>query len=214
MEKYTHADRWILASLNHLVERVTGNFENYEYSLAKADIESFFWRELTDNYLEMAKLRLYFIDHPMHGGARQALRTVLRTLLQLFAPLLPYVTEEIWRAIFADGEGEPSIHRTKWPEPGQPGMDERNYAGLGGVLIGIASAVRRYKSENSLSLGSEIGRLQIATGDAGLIRILDEAQADLTSITRARTLEFRKVLEDGLVRLYAEGEAVQIGILP
>lgn len=211
---FSPADRWILASLNQLVERVTANFENYEYSLAKADIEGFFWRELTDNYLEMAKLRLYSHDHPAHCGARQALRAVLRTLLQLLAPLLPYITEEIWRALFAYAEGEPSIHRTRWPEPCQPGEDERYYAGLGDVLIGIASAVRRFKSENSLSLGSEISRLQIATSDAGLARILDEAQADLASITRARNLEFRQTLEENLVRLYAEVEAVQIGILP
>jgi valyl-tRNA synthetase len=211
---YSPADRWILASLDLLIERVTGNFEDYEYSLAKADIESFFWRELTDNYLEMAKLRLYSRDHPAHSGARQSLRTGLRTLLQLFAPLLPYVTEEIWQALFADAENEPSIHRMKWPEPGRSMGETRDYAGLGNVLIGIASAVRRYKSEKSLSLGSEITRLQIVTSDAALARVLEESQADLTSITRAKTLEFRQALEQGLVSLHSEGETLQIGILP
>jgi valyl-tRNA synthetase len=210
---YSPADRWILESLDHLIERVTVDFANYEYALAKAEIEGFFWRELTDNYLEMAKLRLYTPDHPAHSGARVALRVALRTLLKLLAPLLPFVTDEIWRNLFAAEEGEASIHRTKWPEPGQAG-ENRSIPGFGDLLIGIASAVRRYKSENSLSLGSELARLQIVTSDAKLASILEEAQADITSITRASAMAFGQQLAQGLIRLPLEVGDVQVGILP
>ncbi len=216
--RYSPADRWILASLDQLIERVTGHFENYEYSLAKAEIEGFFWRELTDNYLEMAKMRLYDPAHPAHAGARSALRSVLRVLLQLFAPLLPYITDEIWRALFspalpAANAGGPSIHRSQWPAPAHS-ADDPAMARFGDVLIGIASAVRRYKSENALSLGSEVARLQLATDNAELARVLDEARADIASITRARAIEIGPALEGGLVQLTLEDGLLQVGILP
>lgn len=85
---------------------------------------------------------------------------------------------------------------------------------FGDVLIGIASAVRRYKSENALSLGSEIARLQLATDNAELARVLDEARADIASITRARAIEIGPALEGGLVQLTLEDGLLQVGILP
>jgi valyl-tRNA synthetase len=195
------------------VVQVTAAFTGYEYAQAKNEIESFFWRDLTDNYLEMAKLRLYDPAHTAHSGARQALKTGLLTLLKLLAPLLPYVTDAIWRAIFADEEGISSIHLSSWPEGN--GTDENKAeAELGDLLIAIASAARRYKSENSLSLGSQLARLQIATREAGLSCILQEAEADLTSVTRARTVEVVQALDPHLIRLNLEGGLVEAGIEP
>jgi hypothetical protein len=74
--------------------------------------------------------------------------------------------------------------------------------------------VRRYKSENALSLGSELQKLQIAAADPDLARALQDTQADLRSITRARLVEIRQALEPELIRLSVEGGGIELGILP
>jgi valyl-tRNA synthetase len=58
------ADRWILSRLQRLIERSTDLYENYDYATAKSEIETFFWTEFTDNYIEMCKQRLYERNSP------------------------------------------------------------------------------------------------------------------------------------------------------
>lgn len=215
---FTPADRWILASCRSLIRRVTQAFESYEYANAKSDIEGFFWHDLADNYLEMAKLRLYDSQHPGHAGACQTLKTVFNTLLKLLAPLLPYVTEAIYGELFAQEEECNSIHKAQWPKEdeitGPANVGDIAEEALGELLVSIATAVRRFKSENALSLGTELARLCLAAGDPELANQLQAAGPDLMSVTRARNVVVSQQLEDGLMRLTSTSEALQIGIVP
>jgi valyl-tRNA synthetase len=137
----------------------------------------------------MCKLRLYDPSSPQHEGARFTLYHLLSNLLKLFAPFLPYVSDEIYRVLFAAGEGCASIHISAWPEANQTWIDPQAES-LGETLIQIATCVRRYKSENNLSLGTELNRLQLRAMHPGQIRSLQAAQVDLQGVTRARQIEF------------------------
>ncbi len=207
-------DRWLLARLRRLVERVTTLLIEYDYATAKAEIESFFWATLADNYLELAKMRLYDAADPLAEGARYALRATLLTVLKLFAPFLPYVTEEIYTTLFTDEVG--SIHRSAWPTPDSvpagDGDDDAMMA-AGDMMVAIATAVRRYKSEHGLSLGRELARLQIAVEDHTLAESLRASLIDLRSVTRATTAEVSDQLDPSLHALMAEG-TVRIAIEP
>jgi valyl-tRNA synthetase len=207
---FTPADRWILASTQAMVRRVTQAFEAYEYALAKTETESFFWR-LVDNYLEMAKQRLYDAEHPQHAGACYALYSALRTVLLLLAPGIPFVTDAIYRELFAAREGAVSIHRARWPETDARFEDDAAEA-AGEILIGIATTVRRYKSEHSLSLGSEIACLQLSPQDSGWVEMLRDASADLRSITRARVVEVVDELDPALIPIHADGDGIRIAV--
>jgi valyl-tRNA synthetase len=88
--------------------------------------------------------------------------------LLLLAPGVPFVTDAIYRELFSAREGRPSIHRAPWPQPDARFEDEPAQAG-GELLIGIATAVRRYKSEHNLSLGTEIACLQLSPEDKSLV---------------------------------------------
>jgi valyl-tRNA synthetase len=178
----TPADRWLLSRTQRLIQRVTALFEDYDYAAAKAETEAFFWH-FADNYLELAKQRLYDEDHPQREGAVVALHHTLLTMLKLFAPILPHVTERIYRGIFS-ATGDESIHTTAWPQAEENWIDPEAES-LGDTLIEIATAVRRFKSEQNLSLGTELKRLQLATDDSSLRESLILANADLMSITRA-----------------------------
>jgi valyl-tRNA synthetase len=199
------ADRWILSRTQGLVHSATASFQEYEYANAKNETEQFFWTELCDNYLEMAKKRLYDVDDPRHNGARMALYITLRTVLHLFAPIMPYITDEIYRTLFAPADGAAqSIHRSRWPEVDPSLMDERAEK-AGGALVAIATAVRRYKSENSLSLGSALERVHVSTEGVTMTEVLQGAQDDIASVTRAREVTIGEDGDGSLEQIWTGG---------
>jgi valyl-tRNA synthetase len=178
-------DRWLLSRAQRLIVRVTALFEAYDYAAAKSEIEAFFWRDLADNYLELAKARLYGASGPAHEAARYTLGVVLLDTLKLFAPFLPHVTDEIYAGLFAAHEGNAMIHRASWPEPDEALIDDEAEV-AGEIVVEIATAVRRHKSEANLSLGAELAQLALTTDSESLAEALRAAGADLLSVTRAR----------------------------
>lgn len=198
------ADRWILSRTQRLIQRTTDLFRTYDYATAKSETEVFFWKDLADNYLEMSKQRLYGGDGEARDGARYALCQVLLTTLKLFAPFLPYVTEEVYQGLFAGVERAPSIHTASWPVVDARLVDDAAEA-AGDALVEVATAVRRYKSESNLSLGTELARLQLATTEPALVKVLQETEADLMSITRAKQVEVRDRLDPALETVKADG---------
>ena len=207
---FSPGDRWILARAQQIVARVTALFSNYDYATAKSEIEVFFWRDLADNYLEMAKKRLYDGGDEA-AGATYALYHALLATLKLLAPFLPYVTEAIYTGLFAESDGSDSIHTSRWPAVDDVWQDETAIA-TGELLVEIATAVRRYKSEHNLSLGAELTQLQIATADPALAETLKGATADLTSITRAQAVNVGQSLANGLTSVL-ETETLKVGLL-
>ena len=179
---FTPADQWILSRTQRLIQRVTTLFEHYDYAAAKAETEAFFWN-FADNYLELVKQRLYDETHPQRLGAAYTLHYVLLTVIKLFAPILPHVTDRIYQGVFS-GNDLTSIHNSTWPQVEEK-LINAEAEELGDIVIEIATAVRRYKSEQNLSLGSELKRLQLATQDSELRDTLKMASVDIRSITRA-----------------------------
>jgi valyl-tRNA synthetase len=202
--RLTPADRWILSRLEKLVRQVTSLLEDYEYASAKNEIETFFWREFTDNYLEMCKQRLYDKTHPMREGGQYTLYNTLLTLIKLFAPYLPFITEEIYQGLFADVESCQSIHISTWPSSIHIPVDIKA-EDIGKVLVEIATVVRRFKSEQNLSLGTELDRLQLITDQSTIAENLRAASIDIKSITRARSIELVDQFDAGLVELPTNG---------
>lgn len=189
MGRLSLADRWVLGRTALLVRRVTALFEQFDYATAKSETETFFWRVLADNYLEMAKLRLYEGGEAA-AGARFALEHSLLTTLKLFAPFMPFVTERIYQGLF-DADG--SIHLSQWPHVAEGWLDETAVS-QGDLLVEIATAVRRFKSDHNLGLGTELSRLTINTPHD----LLKTATIDLRSITRAREVVFTDVRFEGI----------------
>jgi valyl-tRNA synthetase len=210
IEHLSPADRWILSRLQKLVSRVTQLLENYDYAAAKSEIENFFWSEFADNYLEMCKQRLYTGEQVHAQAARFTLYNLLLTLSKLFAPFLPYITETIYQGLFAgqnfSESGEfSSIHLSAWPEA-NPKLEDEFAEQVGATLVEIAIAVRRYKSENSISLGTELQRLLLTTEDIQLATHLEDARGDLISITRALEIDINTKLPQGSITILESGK--------
>ncbi len=199
----TPADAWILARLEHLIAEVSRRFVACDYATARSLVEVFFWGDLADNYLEMAKKRLY--EKRDEQGARYALYTVLRDVLKMLTPFIPHVTEEVYEALFA-AEGT-SLHRSSWPQCDERLVDPHAEE-AGKALCQLLHAVRRYKSEAGMSLGTELALLQVTAGD-----LLNGAEADIASATRAQKVEIVEVLSgDGIELPMEEGAELAVSI--
>ena len=189
-------DRAMLAQLVELVKTATTAFDGYDYARALERTEAFFW-SFTDTYLELVKTRAYGgegVSEEATASARGALNLALSTLLRLFAPFLPFVTEEVWSWYH-----EKSIHRSSWPD-----ADELSVAAADGngevldIAGSVLSEIRRAKTEAKASLKTPVSTavvrdtterlelLELATADiqaAGIIAELTTEPADDPSVT-------------------------------
>jgi valyl-tRNA synthetase len=177
-------DRAFVERLRGLVARVTANFDAFEYAHALQETETFFWRDFTDTYLELVKVRARGGDAAA-GSAVATLRLGLRTLVRMFAPVLPYVTEEVWSWAFAAETKAPSIHRAPWPTAADfAAVPEAADAASFDVAVACLAAVKKNKSESGVSVGRGIRSLTVATNPATRSR-LDPVAADVMAAARA-----------------------------
>jgi valyl-tRNA synthetase len=160
-------DRAMLHRLAGVVAACTAAFEDYEHARALQEAESFFWF-FCDDYLELVKSRAYGEQGAQAArSAIAALRAALSVLLRLFAPVLPFVTEEVW-SWWQDG----SIHRASWPGPGElRGLAGTVDPGVLGAASAAIAAVRAAKSAARLSMRAPVRKLVVSAGEADLGRV-------------------------------------------
>ncbi|GIJ10773.1 valine--tRNA ligase [Micromonospora andamanensis] len=176
-------DRAMLAELSEVAAAATAAFEGYDHTAALQTTESFFWR-FCDDYIELVKERAYGSGAGA-DSARAALATALSVQLRLFAPVLPYATEEVW-SWWRYG----SVHRAPWPTTYEVG---RAIQGDGDPqLLRLAAdalgQVRRAKSERKLSMKAEVP-LAEALGPAALLDQLTLVVDDLRAAGRINKLD-------------------------
>ena len=176
-------DRAFVARLRALVASVTECFERFDYAHALQQTEAFFWSDFTDTYLELVKARARTAD-AAGGSAVAALRLGLSVLLRLFAPVLPYITEEVWSWAFADETGRRSIHQAPWPSEadfaGVPApVDARSFD----AAVALFAFINKQKSERSVSIGRGIASLRVAAPRDTTAR-LDAVVGDVAAAAR------------------------------
>ena len=171
-------DRALLARLADVVDEATVAFEAYDYTRALERTEAFFW-SYCDDYIELVKGRAYG-EGPAAESASRALRLSLDVLLRLFAPVLPFATEEVW-SWWREG----SVHRQEWPSAAPlrtaadapPAQGSRPTDCLD-VAADALQTVRRAKSEAKVSMRTPVTRLT-ASGTAPELALFAEVEGDL-----------------------------------
>ena len=182
-------DRWLLSRLAHTIAFATAELEREEYSTARAEVERFFWSDLCDNYLELAKSRLYQESGPEHEAAQWTLYHALLTTLKLLAPCLPYVTEKIYQELFHSQEGVVSLHWMIWPDAHTQWLDE-DAEEIGKLVLESLRQVRRYKAEQGLSVGAviETWHIDMQQNTPQQRADIEASLIDLKSATRAKDI--------------------------
>ncbi|GAA1298491.1 valine--tRNA ligase [Planotetraspora silvatica] len=180
----TAADRWILSRLQSVVMSVDAAYEDFEFAKISDSLYHFAWDEVCDWYVELAKVQI------AQGGevaenTKRVLGHVFDSVLRLLHPLVPFVTEELWRAL----TGGESLAVAPWPVVSPDLIDpgaERELASLQDLV----TEVRRFRSDQGLKPGQRVAaRLSLAgtalAGHEGAIRTL--LKLDAASETFAPT---------------------------
>ncbi|MDY7089277.1 MAG: valine--tRNA ligase [Actinomycetota bacterium] len=175
-------DQAMLARLATVVTTATEAFDRYDHTDALQATEAFFWT-FCDDYIELVKERAY-AEGPAAESARAALAAGLSVLLRLFAPFLPYVTEEVW-SWWRYG----SVHKSTWPTPYEltrvAGEGDPSLLDLAGEAL---RQVRRAKSDRKLSMKAEVP-LAEALGPADVLERLALVEGDLKAAGRIAKLD-------------------------
>jgi len=190
----TEADRAVIGELRPLIERATEVLDEFEYAQALMFVEDFFWRTFCDNYLELAKPRTY--DEALTEGRQSAaatLRVVLRVLLRMFAPYLPFITEEVWHWYYAnDADMHESIHKSPWPTLDElADIPEPKHAEAFAAALAIIEPVRKAKAEANLSVKAPVKNVKVtAKGET-----LKAVKATIDDVGRMLQLEHIDLVE-------------------
>ncbi|MFH1311019.1 MAG: valine--tRNA ligase [Nanoarchaeota archaeon] len=158
------ADIEFLGKLNNIIKSVTDYFLVYEYSKAKQEIEKFFWKDFCDNYLETIKKVVYQGDKDEQQSVNYTLYKSLLTILKLFAPITPFITEYIYQEYFRKYERDKSIHISKWPELGN-----EKIKGFWDMIKEYLSKIKKYKSENKMPLNAPLKSITLPDKDYKMI---------------------------------------------
>ncbi len=145
-------DEWILSRLHTVIEIATKYMDEYEYGLALNSIQDFFWRDLCDNYIELSKGKIKEGTDAERIGSQETLYTVLLSILKMFAPFIPHITEEIYHLYFREFEHSISIHTDIWPREEVFFTANENVLVKGDGVLKFVEMVRKAKSEAKLSL--------------------------------------------------------------
>jgi valyl-tRNA synthetase len=181
-EVTTALDRSLLAALADLVDDATTAFDAFDYARSLERTDRFFW-SFCDDYLELVKTRAYGGDaDPAARSSAVTLRIALSTILRLFAPMLPYVSEEVWSWWRAG-----SIHRAAWPDAKglrTGGAEPLVYQ----VAAAVLAEVRKMKSTQKVSLASPVARVRV-TDTPERLAALDAARRDVCDAGKIAELE-------------------------
>ena len=178
-------DRALLARLADTVAIATEAFEDYNYARALEVSETFFWN-FTDDYVELVKDRSYGTQgDAAAASARATLATSLSVLLRLFAPVLPFTTEEVW-SWWQDG----SVHRSTWPDASVVrALAADGDAALVDDVAEVLTLVRKAKSEAKVSMKADVALASIHSPSDRLSR-LRLVVADLAATGRIADVHF------------------------
>ena len=167
----TPLDASMLLQLRVVVEEATEAFRSYEHARALDRIERFFWT-FCDDYVELVKVRAY-AEGDGTASARRALDLALSIQLRLFAPFLPFATEETW-SWWHDG----SIHLAPWPSVEEISVPESISSQILEDVSAVLSEVRKAKTVAKVGMRARIARVEISGPPSALSRV-DLAAHDL-----------------------------------
>ncbi|MFZ0663446.1 MAG: valine--tRNA ligase [Acidobacteriaceae bacterium] len=135
--------RWIVSRLNNTAAEVNHALGEYRFHEAASLVYQFFWGDFCDWYLEIVKLRLDFSEAADTAAAKAALSTLLATFeaaLRLLSPFMPFITEELWHAIYDGRPPAKSIALSRYPQALEEALDasvESEMVALQELIIAI-----------------------------------------------------------------------------
>ncbi|MFB3814273.1 MAG: valine--tRNA ligase [Terriglobales bacterium] len=182
----TLEDRWILSRFNRVAQEVDRALTSYRYDEAANSVYSFFWGEFCDWYIELVKPRIV-PEHPAATTAAANLVTLFEAALRLLSPIMPFITEEIWHAIY---DGKPpvrSIALVAYPTANEFQIDmaaETEMAVLQDLIVSVRNIRAELKIEPRLRVPIQVH------SDDGVRGLVDQNRGALERLANVEQVEF------------------------
>ena len=173
-------DKWILKRLNNVVEEVSKNLDKYEIGLAASRIEDFIWEEFCDWYIEFAKERLNSDDDNKKATVKKVLLYVLKDMISLLHPFMPFITEEIYKQL---PNKKDMLIVEDWPQV----REDFNFDDEARVVDGVIEAIKAIRNQRqTLNLGSKTRQdLIIYSSDENTRNFLEILKGQFVNLSKS-----------------------------
>ncbi len=161
-DELTLADQWILSKRNQMIGEITDCLDKYELGMAASKIYDFTWNMYCDWYIELAKKRLYGDDEAAKKTVKKVLLTVLKDILRLLHPFMPFITEEIWQFIPGDNGMLVTNH---WPKA-EPAYTNAQAESDMALIMEAIKNLRNVRAEMDVAPSKKAKCLVVASDDA------------------------------------------------
>ena len=182
--------RWIVSRLNGTAAEVNKALSEYRFHEAASLVYQFFWGDFCDWYLEIVKLRLDFSEAADKAATTAALTTLLSTFeaaLRLLSPFMPFLTEELWHAVYEGHAPAKSIALTRYPQPMDEALDAAVEAEMT-ILQELIVTVRALRKDLDVP-EREQARIEISTAET-IQKLVETNRATLEKLARVAAIEF------------------------
>lgn len=179
-------DKWILSRLNKTIKEVTDNLNKYEIGLAAGKVYDFIWDEYCDWYIEMVKSRLYKEEGISKKTAQSTLLYVLKNILKLLHPFMPFITEEIWQYLPGNEE---ALIVSSWPKYKEELNFEKSERAIEFIKSGI-KGIRNARAEMNI-IPSKKSKQIFVTADEEIKQIISYGKRFFINLAAAEEIEIR-----------------------
>ncbi len=180
-------DRWILSRFNRVAQEMNEAIQTYRFDNACHTIYQFFWGEFCDWYLELIKPRLNSDDQQTVARACSNLVALFEAALRLLHPIMPFITEEIWHALYDQEPPLKSIALAPYPQPDAAQMDEAAETGMA-ILQDLIVSVRNLRAELKVEPRQNIP-IQVHTQD-GVRQIFEANRGAVERLANVEAMAF------------------------
>jgi valyl-tRNA synthetase len=184
----TLQDRWILSRLNRVTNGVNAALETYRFHEASNQIYDFFWGEFCDWYIELMKSWLQAADREQSSVACGNLVTLFEIALRLLHPIMPFITEELWQALYDGKSPTKSISLAPYPKAEHPTSDVAAETDMA-VLRDLIVSVRNVRAESKIEPRDRVP-IQVFVQDSGIRAMLEKNQGAVEQMAGVETVEF------------------------
>ena len=184
-------DQWILSRFNRVTQELSASLAAYRYDEAAHQVYSFFWGEFCDWYLELIKPRMFDLETPEGLQAAQTacgnVVAVFEAALRLLAPIMPFITEEIWHAVYDNHAPAKSIAVARYPECDPRQVDTAAETEMA-ILQDLIVSVRNLRAELKVETRAKVP-VQVHTDD-GVRGIIERNRGSLERLANVEQIEF------------------------
>jgi len=185
-------DRWIQSRLQRTIRETIRSLDEYKFNEAAGIIYQFIWHELCDWYLELIKPVLYGKENPaLRLAAQHTLYRTLKTSLQLLHPFMPFLTEEIWQTLVADGS---SIMVSPFPAAVDFPEDQESEEQMG-LMMSIITRIRNIRGEMGLPPSKKL-RVVVSAPDADAKSVLLSGSRYIINLANLEALDIGGAMEE------------------